>query len=112
MAASNVLNITEANFTSEVLQSPVPVLIDFWAEWCGPCKAVAPIIDELAGELDGRAKFGKINIDDQSGLAGQYGVRAIPTILIFKGGQVMEQVVGPRSKRDLKRNLEKYLAET
>ena len=112
MAASNVLNITAANFASEVLQSPIPVLIDFWAEWCGPCKAVAPIIDELAAELDGRAKFGKINIDEQSALAGQYGVRAIPTILILKGGQVMEQVVGLRSKRDLKRNLEKYLAET
>jgi thioredoxin 1 len=112
MAASNVTNITEANFSSEVLQAPVPVLVDFWAEWCGPCKAIAPIIDELANEMDGRAKFGKINVDDQSGLASQYGIRAIPTILIFKGGQVMEQVVGARGKRDLRNNLEKYLAES
>jgi thioredoxin 1 len=110
MAALNVLQITEANFSSEVLKAEAPVLLDFWAEWCGPCKAVAPVIDELASELDGRVKFGKVNVDDQGALASQFGIRAIPTILIFKGGQVMEQVMGVRSKRDLKTNLERYLA--
>jgi thioredoxin 1 len=109
MAASNLLNLTEANFKNEVLECPVPVLADFWADWCGPCKMIAPVIEELAGDYDGKVKFGKINVDDQQGLATQYGIRAVPTILIFKGGEVVEQVVGLRSKRDLKANLDKYL---
>jgi thioredoxin 1 len=107
MAALNIVILTEANFEHEVLNSPTPVLVDFWAEWCGPCKMIAPILDELASEYDGKVKVGKVNIDEYQSIATQYGIRAIPTLLIFKDGEVAEQVVGMRSKRDLKANLDK-----
>ncbi|MHC1766091.1 MAG: thioredoxin [Verrucomicrobiia bacterium] len=107
MASANILTLTEANFADEVLKSSVPVLVDFWAEWCGPCKAIAPILDELAQEYDGRVKIGKVNIDSEQALASQHGVRAIPTLLLFKNGQVTEQMVGLRSKRDLKTSLDR-----
>jgi thioredoxin 1 len=107
MAAANIVTLTQENFSSEVLTSPLPVLVDFWAEWCGPCKMIAPVLDELASEFDGKAKIGKVNIDDHQGLAAEYGIRAIPTLLIFKDGQVQEQLVGMKSKRDLKTSLEK-----
>jgi len=107
MSAENIVTLTEANFEAEVLESPTPVLVDFWAEWCGPCKMIAPILDELASEYDGKVKVGKVNIDEHQSIATQYGVRAIPTLLIFKDGEVAEQVVGLRSKRDLKANLDK-----
>ena len=105
------MTLTEANFAESVLQAATPVLVDFWAEWCGPCKMIGPIVDELASDYDGRAKFGKVNVDEEQGLASQYGIRAIPTLLIFKGGNVVEQIVGLRSKRDLKANLDKYLTD-
>jgi thioredoxin 1 len=107
MSAINVIKLTEANFAEQVVQSPTPVLVDFWAEWCGPCKMLAPVLDELAGEYEGRIKVGKVNIDECPNVANEYGIRAIPTLLIFKDGQVAEQVVGLRSKRDLKANLDK-----
>jgi len=107
MSAANIVTLTEANFQQEVLESPTPVLVDFWAEWCGPCKMIAPILDELASEYDGKVKVGKVNIDEYQSIATQYGIRAIPTLLIFKDGEVAEQVVGLRSKRDLKANLDK-----
>ncbi|HXT41222.1 MAG TPA: thioredoxin [Candidatus Angelobacter sp.] len=107
MSAANIVTLTEANFQQEVLESPTPVLVDFWAEWCGPCKMIAPILDELASEYDGKVKVGKVNIDEHQSIATQYGIRAIPTLLIFKDGEVAEQVVGLRSKRDLKANLDK-----
>ncbi len=109
MASANTLTLTEANFSEEVLQSPVPVLVDFWAEWCGPCKMIAPILEEIAQEYDGRLKIGKVNIDDQQNLATQHGIRAIPTLLVFKNGQVADQIVGLRSKRDLKANLDRVM---
>ena len=106
MSAANIVILTEANFDQEVLKSPTPVLVDFWAEWCGPCKMIAPMLDELASEYDGKVKVGKVNIDESPSIATQYGIRAIPTLLIFKDGEVAEQVVGLRSKRDLKANLD------
>lgn len=111
MTSQNIVTLTAENFADDVLNSHTPVLVDFWAEWCGPCKMIGPIIDELASEYDGRARFGKVNIDEHQDLATRYGIRAIPTLLIFKGGEVVEQVVGLRSKRDLKANLEKYITD-
>src|SRR5437868_9207453 len=107
MAAANMVTLTQENFAKEVLQSSVPVLVDFWAEWCGPCKMIAPLLDELASEYDGRIKIGKVNIDDHQNLATQHGIRAIPTLLVFKNGEVAEQIVGARSKRDLKASLDR-----
>jgi thioredoxin 1 len=110
MAAPNIVNLTQETFGNEVLKSSTPVLVDFWAEWCGPCKMIAPILDELAAEYDGRVKIGKVNIDEQQGLAAEYGVRAIPTLLLFHQGQVADQMVGLRSKRDLKAGLDRVAA--
>jgi thioredoxin 1 len=107
MASPKIVTLTQENFATEVLQSPTPVLVDFWAEWCGPCKAVAPILDELADEYDGKVKIGKVNIDEQQGVAAEYGIRAIPTLLLFSKGQVADQIVGLRSKRDLKSSFER-----
>ncbi len=94
---------------SEVTSSPQPVLVDLRAEWCGPCKMIAPLLDELASEYDGRIKIGKVNIDDHQSLASQHGIRAIPTLLVFKNGEVAEQIVGARSKRDLMASLDRVL---
>src|SRR6478672_7836825 len=110
MAALNIVTLTQQNFEKEVLQSSKPVLVDFWAEWCGPCKMLGPILDELATEYDGKVKIAKVNIDDHQNLAAQFRVTAIPTLLIFKNGQVVEQMVGAKSKRDLKASLDKAAA--
>ena len=109
MAVASIVSLNQNNFKTEVLDSPVPVLVDFWAEWCGPCKMIAPLLDELAGEYESRLRIGKINIDEDQNLATEYGIRAIPTLLIFKNGQVAEQIVGMRSKRDLKSSLDKVI---
>lgn len=110
MASPLIVTLTQDNFAQEVIQSQSPVLVDFWAEWCGPCKMIGPILNELADEYDGRVKIGKVNIDEQQGLAAEYGIRAIPTLLVFDKGQVAEQVVGARSKRDLKASLDRVAA--
>jgi thioredoxin 1 len=107
MAAPSIVTLTQENFAEEVLSSPAPVLVDFWAEWCGPCKMIAPVLNELADEFQGRLKIGKVNIDEQQALAAEYGIRAIPTLLLFNKGQVSEQMVGARSKRDLKTSIER-----
>ena len=98
---SLVLDITDANFDSEVLQSEKPVLVDFWAEWCGPCKVLGPIIDEVAPEYDGKVKFTKLNIDQYPETAPKYGIRGIPTILLFKNGELKTTSVGVLTKSEL-----------
>jgi thioredoxin 1 len=110
MASPLIVTLTPENFAQQVLQSPVPVLVDFWAEWCGPCKMIAPLLDELADEYDGKVKIGKVNIDEQQSLASEYGIRAIPTLLLFSKGQVADQIVGARSKRDFKTSLDRVAA--
>ncbi len=103
--------VTDAEFKSEVLKSELPVLVDFWAPWCGPCRMVAPVVEELAEEYDGRVKFVKVNTDENVQTAGAYGIRSIPTLLVFKGGQQIDQIIGFRPKGDLQQSLEKALAE-
>src|SRR6516164_798697 len=101
MASPLISALTQENFETEVLRSATPVLVDFWAEWCGPCKMIAPLLDELADEYDGKIKIGKVNTDAQQAFADKYGIRAIPTLLVLNKGEVAEQMVGANSKRAL-----------
>lgn len=101
----NYMILTDANFQKEVLESPEPVLVDFWADWCGPCHMIAPAIEELAADFEGRAKVGKLDVDANGEIAGQYGIRSIPAILLFKDGQVVDQVIGVAPKSELTNKL-------
>jgi thioredoxin 1 len=98
---SNGITITNDNFESEVLKSPIPVLIDFWADWCGPCKMIGPFIDQLAEEYSGRIKIGKVNVDEQGDIAGKHGIVSIPTLVVYKDGRPVRQKVGAAPKRDI-----------
>ena len=109
MASDKVVNVTDDSFESEVKQSQVPVLVDFWASWCAPCKAISPMIDELAGEFDGQVKVCKVNVDENPAIPGQFGVRGIPTLILFKDGEVVDQLVGAVPKNQLEGLLKKAL---
>lgn len=106
MASEKVLILADATFESEVLSSDIPVLVDFWAEWCGPCRMVAPILDKMAEEFDGRMKISKLNVDDNRNTAAKYGVRSIPTIIIFKNGEIKDQIVGALPEDKIRQRLE------
>ena len=106
MENSVAVTLDDSNFDKEVNQSTQPVLVDFWAEWCGPCKMIAPLLDEIAKEKAGVVKVVKVNVDDNQSLSARYNVRAIPTLLFFKGGQLRDQITGMTSKKDLLRRLE------
>ncbi len=104
------VEITDDTFEQEVIQSETPVLVDFWADWCAPCKMIAPIVEELADEFDGSVRFAKVDVDSNPKTATNYGIRGIPTLLIFRGGEAVDQVVGAVSKSVLKRRLEEAIA--
>ena len=106
---SSAAAVTDASFEQDVLKSDLPVLIDFWAPWCGPCRMVAPIVDEIATEFEGKIKVFKVNTDENPNVASQYGIRSIPTLMIFKGGQKVDTVVGAVPKTTLSSTISKYL---
>jgi len=107
--SENIVTLNESNFDPEVIRANTPVLVDFWGETCPPCRMLAPILDELAVEYNGKMKFGKVNVEQHQQLAAQYSIRAVPTLLIFKQGQVIDQVIGLKSKKDYKLKLDRAL---
>jgi thioredoxin 1 len=109
MAGLNTKDFTDAAFESDVLKSDVPVLVDFWATWCGPCRQMTPTIDAVATEYDGRVKVGKLNVDEQNQTASRYNIRSIPTLLLFKGGQVVEQRIGAMGKSDVQKMIDAHV---
>ena len=109
MAAENVQTFTDGNFESTVLKAGGPVLVDFWAEWCAPCKRLGPTIDALAGEYSGKVTVGKLNVDDNPNTAMQFNIRSIPAVLLFKDGQIVENIVGLAPKEDFKQLLDKHV---
>jgi thioredoxin 1 len=103
------VEVTDANFKKEVLESPIPVLVDFWAEWCGPCKMIAPVVEQLASDFQGKLKVGKVDVDSNQQTSMQFGIRSIPTLLVFKNGKVVDQIVGALPKAALTDKISKHL---
>ena len=110
MAEENVTHVSDSNFEQEVMKSPTPVLVDFWAPWCAPCRAIAPIVEELAGQYAGRLKVVKVNVDDNPQTPARFGVRGIPNLIIVKGGEVKDQIIGAVPKQQLVRAVDTALA--
>jgi thioredoxin 1 len=106
---SNTLEFTDSNFEDEVEKSDTPVLVDFWAEWCGPCRMVGPVVDEIAGEYEGKAKVGKVNVDHNPEVSVKYGIRSIPALMIFKNGEVVDTIIGAVPKTHIKKQLDAQL---
>lgn len=106
---SNLVAFTDSNFATEVEGSDVPVLVDFWAEWCGPCRMIGPIVDELANEYDGKVKIGKVNVDENQDISIKYGIRSIPALLFFKDGKVVDQIVGAVPKGNIEQKLQNMI---
>ncbi len=107
--AGNVIEVSDADFETEVIQSDLPVLVDFWAAWCGPCRMVAPVVEEIAGDYAGRLKVAKLNVDENRSTAAKYGIMSIPTLLVFRDGEVKARVIGFRPKGELVRSIEQVL---
>jgi len=108
-ASERVANVSDQSFEEDVLKSEQPTLVDFWAVWCGPCKMVAPVVEELANDYSGRVKFAKMNVDENMGTPGRYGIRGIPTLLLFKNGEVVDQIVGAVPKAKLKEMIDRHV---
>ncbi|WP_028579694.1 thioredoxin [Desulfogranum japonicum] len=109
MASDKVLHVSDSEFDSKILENDLPCLVDFWAPWCGPCKAIGPVIDELAEEFDGKVSIAKMNVDDNPATPGKFGIRAIPTLILFKGGEVVDQITGAVGKTQLQDLMNKAL---
>jgi thioredoxin 1 len=109
MASENILTLTNGNFDEETKRAESPILVDFWAEWCGPCRIVAPVLEQLAADDKGKARVGKVNVDEHSAIASKYGVQSIPTLLLFKQGKVVEQYIGATSRDVLSKLIDKHL---
>ena len=110
MASNLIKTTTDASFDADVIQSTTPVLVDFWAAWCGPCKAIAPVLDELAGVYDGKLKIAKMDVDDNQAVPAQFGIRSIPTLILFKGGKPLATISGARPKAQLVAFIDEHLA--
>ena len=109
MASDNILTLTNGNFDDETKRAESPILVDFWAEWCGPCRMVAPVLEQLAVDYKGKARVGKVNVDEHSAIASKYGVQSIPTLLLFKQGKVVEQYIGVTTREMLSKLIDKHL---
>jgi thioredoxin 1 len=110
MASEQIVHLNDDNFDEKIAQIPGPVLVDFWADWCGPCKMIAPTLDQIATELAGRATIAKVNVDESGDLSNRFGVRSIPTLMVFVNGRVVDQMIGAQPKEQIKRLLEKHMA--
>ena len=106
--SEKIVTLTNGNFESEVKNAGTPILVDFWAEWCGPCRMVAPVLEQIADEMQGKVRIGKVNVDEESSLAGRYGIQSIPTLLLFRDGRVVDQYIGATSRDVLVKMLQKH----